>query len=81
MVLDDKRETSAILVDLDESGFPFFATHVPSNGNEIPCWVVDGEGSKNDNQLIIAVNAGQSSNVVGICWDGRKIALCLGNKT
>jgi hypothetical protein len=35
MVLDDKGETNAILIDLDESVFAFFGAHVPRDGNEI----------------------------------------------
>ncbi len=36
----------------------FFVAHVPSNCNEVACRGFDGEGSENDNQLILAVNPG-----------------------
>ena len=64
MILDSERGTNAIFVDLDESGFTLFVAHVSCNGNEVTCHGFNRKGPINDNQLMLAVNSGQSSNFV-----------------
>jgi len=64
MILDSKGGTNAILGDLDENGFTLFVAHVSHDGNEVPCRGFNRKGSINDNQLMLAVNSGKSSNFV-----------------
>ena len=64
MILDSERGANAILIDLDESGFTLFVAHISRDGNEVTCRGFNRKGLINDNQLMLAVDSGQSSNFV-----------------
>ena len=64
MVLDNIGVANALLVDFNESRFAPVIIHVSRNGNEIACRGLNGNGCKDDNQFIFAVDSRQSSDYV-----------------